>query len=180
MRLNKRVLDLHVRLWHASAAKLRRLLLHAGVPRQKLENLEDLLKLCKRCQEYHRPGDRPKVGVSLASRFNQRLQMDYFEALDSIFLVIIDECFRYVQARQVKDYTAGEAATVLLQTWLRYFGNPESITSDQGGSLASTEFASYLERWSIERHLSGADGSNPAQHTLTGLVERHVELLRTT
>ena len=106
-RWNQRVLDLHARLWHASAKKMRRLLLHAGVPRARLENLENLLKLCKRCQEHSRPGSRPQVGVSLATRFNQRLQMDYFEAMDSIFLVIIDECFRYVQARRVADYVHG-------------------------------------------------------------------------
>ena len=178
-RFNQRVLDLHARLWHASAAKMRRLLLHAGVPRVRLENLENLFKLCKRCQEYKRPLNRPQVGVSLASRFNESIQMDYMECLGCVFLVIIDECFRYVQARQVASYDASEAATTLLQTWLRYFGNPERITSDQGGSLASTEFGSYLERWGIARHLGGADGSNPAQHTLTGLVERHIELVRT-
>ena len=172
---NKKVLWLHERLWHCPPAKLRKLLTQAGVPRERLANLEDVMKLCRRCQEFKRPQNRPQVSITLASRFGQCLQLDYCSVLGSTFLIMVDELFRYVQARKVLTYDAQEAANVLLQTWLRYFGNPETIKCDQGTTLASAELGAILERWSIQRELSGADAP---EHTMTGLVEKHVELFR--
>ena len=65
----------------------------------------------------------------------------------------------------------------LLANWLRYFGPPKILKSDQEGAIKGDEFALTCERYSIHRHLAGSDGSGT--HTSTGLAEAHIKLVKT-
>ena len=69
-----------------------------------------------------------------------------------------------------------------MQRWIRIFGAPNVIVSDQGGALASDMFAHFCEKFNIQRRLGGSDVNQPGggRHTTTGVVEKHIDLVKTT
>jgi hypothetical protein len=92
----------------------------------------------------------------------------------------VDDLFRYKIGCPVSGTTARETAEALLRHWIRYFGAPKYLISDQGSSFASTEFGSYCDKWNIQRQFGGSDPSTPGQHTTTGVVEKAIDLLKHT
>ena len=96
-------------------------------------------------------------------------------------LILVDEATRYKVAVATQGRDSQELMQKLLENWMRYFGPPASMIVDQEVSLMSHETAAEFERLSIERKPKGTTaGPAAAQHTGTGLVERHTGLLKLT
>ena len=72
-------------------------------------------------------------------------------------------------------------ARAFLQHWIRYFGPPRQLVSDQESSLMGHEAGAEFERFGITRVPKGTtSGDAGRQHTGTGLIERHVGLMSIT
>jgi len=70
---------LHVRFWHASAARLTELLRRAGAPQQALVLIKEIIETCRSCRVWARPSVKAISGSTrLASRFNEAVQWDIF------------------------------------------------------------------------------------------------------
>ena len=62
-----------------------------------------------------------------------------------------------------------------MDAWIRYFGPPVCIVSDQEGALLSEFVGRCCERFSIARDFGGSQG-----HTGAPLAERRIEIVRAT
>ena len=175
------LLGLHEKYWHAPPHDLRNLLARAGMPMEVLNLVGDAVMKCQICRRYVRLPNRPQHKMNNAGTFNQCVQADMFKLLGSWILILIDEATRYKVATVVESRESAELQQKLLDHWMRYFGPPASLVMDQEASLMSHETAAEFERLSIERKPKGTTaGTAGKQHTGTGLIERHVGLLKLT
>ena len=67
-----------------------------------------------------------------------------------------------------------------LRTWVRYYGPPRQVHSDQGGNFHSGEFAEFCDKLLIKRVPGGSETAKPGKHSLTGAIEKHIDLLKGT
>ena len=180
----KGLLALHGRFWHASSQKMLPLLKAAGAPTALLQLLPQALKMCAQCQQYSKPKQRPTFKTTLAQHFNHLVQADAFEIWGNPYLLIVDELFQFKSGDLLLDQTYDAYSVAFFGAWIRFFGPPLQITSDQGGALASEDWAALCDKLNIKRVLAGSDpshgGTKGAKHTKTGLVEKHVDLTRLT
>eukprot|EP00438_Fugacium_kawagutii_P029807 Skav231475 [mRNA] locus=scaffold1100:530653:539709:- [translate_table: standard] len=175
------LLGLHEKYWHAPPTDLKNLLAKAGMPVEVLNLVSDAVMKCSICRRYVRLPNRPQLKLNNAGTFNQCVQADLFELWDKWFLLLVDEATRYKVAVMTPSRESQELQQRLLEHWMRFFGPPGSLVMDQEASLMSHETAGEFERLSIERKPKGTTaGPAASQHTGTGLVERHVGLMKLT
>ena len=175
------LLGLHEKYWHAPPHDLRNLLARSGMPLEVLNLVGDAVMKCEICRRYVRLPNRPQHKVNNAGTFNQCVQADLFKLFGSWILLLVDEATRYKVATVVESREAAELQQRLMEHWMRYFGPPASLVMDQEASLMSHDTAAEFERLNIERKPKGTTaGAAAKQHTGTGLVERHVGLLKLT
>ena len=67
---------LHIRWWHASAAKMKRLLETAGVKTEIVKMVDDVVTTCAICRMWQRPGRNPVTHTRLSLDFNEAVQCD--------------------------------------------------------------------------------------------------------
>ena len=113
------------------------------------------------------------------------IQADAFNLFDMDWNLMIDECFRYKQTEHLSDHSYASWVKTFMTGWFRFFGPPVILTVDQEGSLKGDELGMLCDRFRIQRRLVGSDGSSNAdksgsKHTQTGLVERHIGLVKST
>lgn len=175
------LLGLHEKYWHSPPGDLRNILARVGMPVEVQNFVSDAVMKCQICRCYVRLPNRPQTKVSNAGTFNHCVQADLFMLWGTWILILVDEATRYKVAVATQGRDAQELMQKLLENWMRYFGPPASMIMDQEVSLMSHETAAEFERLSIERKPKGTTaGPAAAQHTGTGLVERHTGLLKLT
>ena len=72
------------------------------------------------------------------------------------------------------DKTPNTFLNVMLDKWLRYFGPMLTLVVDQEGAIVSDTVSKFCDRYGIRRIFAGTD-----DHTLTGLAERYIFIVRT-
>ena len=87
-------------------------------------------------------------------------------------MLIIDEATRYKVVAVLPDKTAKTLCRIMLYAWLRYFGSPRTIVSDQEGAIKSETYEAVCDRYSMHRVLAGSDAKG--EHSTTGLAEKHI------
>ncbi len=167
------LLGLHIKFWHASLSDMSRMLYRGGHGKDVLDLLPEVLKRCKECQERARTMSKPLIKASLATHFNDRVQTDLFFLWDRCYVIMVDECIRYCIAARMENKTALEWLQVVFDTWIRYFGPMNTITSDQEGAVTSDLVAIACEKFNINRDLGGSYG-----HTAAPIAERRIEIVK--
>jgi hypothetical protein len=175
----KGLLSLHIKLWHASTGRLLPLLRAAGTPNHLLELLPSAIAMCKQCSEFQAPKTRPTFKTTLSNHFNHYVQCDAFSLLGQEYLLLVDELFHYKQAELLEAQDFDAYSRAIMTCWIRFFGPPVALVSDQGGTFAGDEWAGMCDRFGITRILAGSDPEGQ-KHTKTGLVEKHIHLLKLT
>ena len=67
---------LHLRWWHAQSATMPRVLKHAGVPKEVLDLIPEIVSTCASCRAWARPTPASVASVELAATFNQQVECD--------------------------------------------------------------------------------------------------------
>ena len=69
----------------------------------------------------------------------------------------------------------------LMRSWIKYFGPMRTLVSDQETALMTVAAGVELQRFNIARQPAGTiSGVEGQKHTMTGLVERHIDLTKIT
>ena len=89
---------------------------------------------------------------------------------------MIDEATRYKVVAVLPDKTAKTLCRIMLYAWLRYFGSPRTVVSDQEGAIKSETYEAVCDRYSMHRVLAGSDAKG--EHSTTGLAEKHIQLIK--
>ena len=181
-KMKRLLLGLHERLWHASFLDFKNILVRCGMPYEVWKHAADVVASCLICRKHARAHRRPQDrGAHLPHEFNDTIQVDPFHIDQQWYLLIVDEATRYKIGTLVKGRDHVSLLSGLLRSWIRYFGPPRNMISDQETSLMSVEAGTELERLHMQRQPRGTtSGKQGAQHTGTGLVERHIELTKIT
>jgi len=166
---------LHERFYHAGPVEMIRLLEAALLPREIAILGAEVARDCADCAKYARPQNKPKIKSHLCTYFNQVMQYDLFFLWNQTFSLMIDECTRWKMACWIPDKKGPTLTKNILEAWIRYWGPPACIASDQEGGLLSEIGSQLFDRLNIKRVLVGEGG-----YTTKGLVERHVGLVKHT
>ena len=67
---------LHIRFWHASAARMRQLLKAAGVPEFALNLIKDVVDTCRICRCWTKPTPKSLAPTRLSTELNHAVQWD--------------------------------------------------------------------------------------------------------
>ena len=173
------LLGLHERFWHSTASDLQSLLSRAGMPSDVVKLVPEVVASCAICRKYSRLKSKPAVKTNHPMVFGEEVQADYFQLWNQWFMILIDVATRYKIVVKVAGRDLPTALQVLLHHWLRFFGPMRRLVSDQESCLMSHEAAAELERLNIKRDPAGTTrGRAQGQHTITGLVEKHTELVK--
>ena len=164
---------LHLRWWHASSARMKSLLNAANVPKEAISLVDEITNSCKICRLWQRPSTRSTHASRLSEQFNQCVQFDLLFVENMTIGVLLDEATRWTVARIIPGKEATHILRFITDDWLRLFGSPQVLMSDQEGGLYSEEGAVWMERHSISAKPvpRGAHAS---------MVERHHQTLRLT
>ena len=135
----------HSRLWHAPAKRTRDLLQAAGAPERVLAEVQNVVDACSSCREWQRRSNRPVVSLTITSQFNEGVQFDLLFLEDNLIVAhVICMCIRWAQGQMVKSREPKEVLAAIDHFWIRQYGPPKTITSDQEGALFSDEGISGL------------------------------------
>ena len=126
---------LHVRLRHAPARRMRDLLKAAGVPPHVLDMVQSVVDTCAACREWQRRSNKSVVSMTLTSHFNEGVQFDLLFLDDGIVAHMIDLCIRWAQGVFVESREPSHVLPALDHMWMRQYGEPKFIVSDQESAL---------------------------------------------
>ena len=130
------LVGIHYRFWHAGEVEMKKLLHRAGHSKEVVSLCRGLADHCKECS-WKRKCPMPRVKASLSEHFNYRIQTDLFFIFDRTYVVLIDECIRWAMSSFLQNRTKEEWLRVFFRDWVRFFGPPYFLVSDQEGSVVS-------------------------------------------
>ena len=167
------LVGLHERFWHAAPHEMLKLLTAMLLPRDIVLEGIDVARHCPHCLKFQPKLHRPQIKGHLATHFNQVVQHDLFFLFDETFMLLIDEAIRWKTGGHLATKQGPDLIKALLNLWIRLWGPPCNILTDQEGGLVSNEATAFFSRLNITRLLVGKEGS-----TTKGLVERHIALTK--
>ena len=158
------------------------ILRRCGMPHHVCRLAPDAVASCMICRKYSRAGRRPQhKGVNLSCNFNDLVQTDIFHFQDEIYLITVDEATRYKIATKCTGRFLKDILSALMTSWIRFFGPMRVLVTDQESSLMTVAAGEELQRLGIERRPAGTTSGRQGQrHTTTGLVEKHINLIKLT
>ena len=175
------LLGLHEKMWHATASDFSSLLLRAGMPTHVLDLVGEVVASCQICRRYARLPSKPKTKATMAGQFGDEVEMDIYYLWGKPFVLLIDVGTRYKVSYETPSRELPELLKGILNHWIRFFGPMLVLTTDQETALMGPTAAIEFERMNITRNPKGTTaGEASKQHTGTGIVERHVALLKLT
>ena len=165
----QKALKLHRQFAHPSAEKLLKLVQNAGGSDKELEDqIKQVSKDCKICQEYNRPPPRPVVGLSLGHEFNDCVAMDLKKYGEYHLFHMIDHVTRLSACAVIKDKKPETIIKELFRIWIGVYGTPKRFLSDNGGEFSNGKFRELCEKLNVRVHTTAAE--SPWSN---GLCERH-------
>ena len=175
------LLGLHERLWHSPINDYLNLLRRCGMDVDVLDLAKEAVQECHICRKFVRLY-HTDLSESRRSYLFWRYSTDnLFFLQDTTYLLMIDEATRFKMCRVLPGQDSEHIMDALMKSWIYLFGPPSRIVMDQQVSLMSHESGMELERLNITRVPKGTtSGAAANRHTGTGIVERHVQLMKLT
>ena len=172
--LKKKVLKLHKQFAHPHPDRLIKLLKEADIDDSTVFDLvKDVSSSCEICKRCKKSPLRPIVGFPLARDLNECIAVDLKQIGDSFyFLHIVDHLTRFSQACVIKSKKKGIIVQALCDYWVRIFGPPQKILSDNGGEFVNNEILDFAEKFNVDLKTTAAESA-----WSNGLVEKHNGIL---
>ena len=125
--------------------------LHASLARyyywpNMFKTIKEIVQSCKICQ-YIKPDTTGGTGIGRTktpTRPNQLVAFDVVTGLPrttaghNCILVIVDDFTKFCTAVEMKDKTAESVASAFINYWVRFFGPPKQLHSDEGTEVDSS------------------------------------------
>ena len=166
---------LHRQLSHASKEALIRLLKSSGIDDKELfDAVDKVTSDCDICLKYKRKPSRPCVSLPRTGEFNSLVALDLKTYIkDKVYILhMIDECTRYSAACVIFSKQQEEIVKKVLHIWIRYFGAPRCLLSDNGGEFSNESVREMCEKFNMVNKTT--PGESPWSN---GVVERHNAIL---
>ena len=141
---------LHIRLWHAPAARMLDLLTKAGLPKETLDMIPAIVDTCRVCREWSSVAPRAMTSAKIVEHFNEAVQFDIVFWRKNAVGHLCDSCLRFSQADFLDTRSRADVLNMITFIWIRQYGPPELLISDREGALDSDEGRSWADRWGIQ------------------------------
>ena len=170
----RKALKIHRQFAHAPYYKIEKLLKEAGCSDKEFYScVKEVCEKCDLCARLKKPLSKPVVGFRMADEFNKVVFMDLKEfkcqsGKKSWILHMIDSATRYSAATFVASKDKDVVVSKIIMVWLRYFGAPKKLLSDNGGEFANAVLMEMNEKFGIETKTTA--GESP---WMNGTCERH-------
>ena len=162
---------LHIRWFHASSKRMMTLLEAAGVSKEVILLIPSIIDTCSVCRNWQRTGPRTVTSMRVPESFNQEVQIDLLFYKTHIILHSIDACTRWSAVAILPNRESHSILSGFCSSWLRIFGPPQNVLTDQEGGLVRDEVAEWFSNKDIQL-------SYRAKNQHCTMVERHNEILR--
>lgn len=173
---------LHIRWWHCSVERMTQLLKAAGIPRSAIDMIKPVVSCCRVCRAWQKPSNRSMHNSRLSEKFNDVIQFDLMFVEEHIIGHLCDEATRFSVTAVLPNRETDTILRFITQSWIRLFGPPRTLMSDQEGGLSSEEGAIWFERFGINPKLTpkGAHAAIVERHhqTLRGIIHRVLQQSR--
>ena len=166
---------LHRNLGHPTTEQLLLLLESRGASHQVLQAARDYQ--CASCLRYRKPNSAAPAAIPSAKNFNQQVQADILWIKDGdtnhpiLSVVDVGTCFQ--AACLVKGESSEHLIPALERVWIKHFGVPQELHTDEGRGWLGAPFQS----WTTEKMINHLVAPGEA-HERLGLVERRHSVLR--
>ena len=166
----KRVVKLHRQFCHPKADALYNLIKSSGTTSSEIHKIcKDVSDNCDTCKRYRTKPLRPVVAFPSASTFNERMAVDLKQFGKNIYILhMIDHVTRYSSACIITDKNKETIVKGISENWIRLFGAPQSILSDNGGEFVNQALTDLAEKFNINLKSTAAESA-----WSNGLVEKH-------
>ena len=162
---------LHLRWWHAQTVPMQRLLSRAGVPKEVIDMVPEIVDTCAACRTWSRPLADAQASVEIADGFNHQVECDILFIYKYSIFHMIDRATRWHHCATVDSKKAGDLINAI-DSWVRIYGAPKELIVDgERGIVIATATKEYLARKGIKLHERA-----PQQHAR--VIERRGALLR--
>ena len=170
------VYRLHCKFGHPANSTLARTLRLGGAKPEIVEAAKQIS--CSTCNRVRAPKDPPKVGVSKADQFNQKVGIDIFfiqgcDHKSHMVLSMVDFATSFHVMRLIEHRSPQEVSAVFFEAWIGVFGPPGELMFDQGNEFR-TEFEYLLERCAVLAKVIPVE-----THWHGGVVERQGSTAKT-
>ena len=166
---------LHRNLGHPDPQQLTELLASRGASDVVLEAARQYH--CVACQRYKKPNKASPAQLPTADSFNQVIQADVLwiklGPKKYPILSIVDTATKFQAASVLYGERTSDFIHALERGWIRHFGCPTTLITDEGRGWASDEMLTWTSDVNIQHMISPGEA-----HTRLGIVERRHAVLR--
>ena len=128
---------------------MQNLLQRAGVRKEVLDLIPDIVDTCVACRAWHRPLPDAQASVSLSDTFNEEVECDLLFIYNYIVFHLIDRCIRWHVARVVKGKHARDLIPVI-DFWCEMYGPMKKLIVDgERGIVIATETKDFCNQKGI-------------------------------
>ena len=132
---------------------------------------------CTACERYKKPDAVPPAAVDDVKEFNQQLQADVFwiklQDRKVPILSVVDKATRFQAAGVLHSERSEDLQRVLERIWIRHFGCPKTLLTDEGRGWAGDQFQEWTTDHFVEHIIAPGEA-----HSRLALVERRHAILR--
>jgi len=157
-----------------------------GAPQRAIDRIQEIIDTCRACRMWELPSPKSAATSRLVEAFNKIVQHDLMfvsprpgqqahtkgDPRAEPWQHVIDCCNRLSQACILPNKTTHELIRSFELLWVRPYGPPLTIESDQESGLVCDEAKMYFSRLGTELKIKGVDAH-------AKMAERHHDLLRT-
>lgn len=136
-------------------------------------SIENLVASCSTCQAVQKDlPPPPLIPWTFPQKPWQRIHIDFGDFKGRNLLIVVDAHSKWIDAIEVNSTTSSQTIKELRRLFA-IFGLPETVVSDNGPQLVSTEFESFLRQNGI-KHITSA----PYHPASNGAAERTVQSVK--
>ena len=166
---------LHRNLGHPDNKKLTEMLASRNASQMVLDVASKYH--CVACKRYHKPNAPSPAQVSTSTVFNETLQADVFwiKLGEKKFpiLSMVDVATKFQAASVIYGERTQDFLHALERGWIRHFGCPQVLVTDEGRGWASDEMLNWTSSMNLKHVMAPGEA-----HTRLSLVERRHAVLR--
>ena len=166
---------LHRNLGHPSAEALTDLLTARGASDEVLNAARQYQ--CAACLRYKKPNQVAPASVKQVKEFGEQVQADVFwirvGSKKYPILSVIDQATKFQAAALLHGERGVDLVTALERAWIRHFGVPQKLITDEGRGWVGGEMEEWTNFNSVEHEVAPGEA-----HNRLALVERRHSVLR--
>ena len=116
-----------------------RILSAAGLPKDVLEMVNDVVDTCKECKKWQRPTNETIVNALVSTAFNEHVEMALMYYKQHVLCHFIDRASRWHAATMIENKDDTTLVEALLTAWIQIHGPMKELIVDSESAVVSSQ-----------------------------------------